>query len=105
MPELGTTIGWVSLVLGIASAAVGLVLVWGQRNVRPPAPPTEEKLKEQGAITDVIDSTTNFAKALKDLDRGIQLIILGVLFIAVASVAAGFETVADAIESAAGAGG
>jgi len=102
MPELGTAIGWASLVLGVLCTGLGLVLVWNQRKVTPPAAPAVETIKEQGAVTDVINATAGFAKALKDLDRGIQLITLGVLFIAVAAVVAGFDTVADAIKTTAG---
>jgi hypothetical protein len=101
MPELGTAVGWASLGLGVLCALVGLVLVWIHRNEKIPAV-TDTKLGDQGAVVDAIKATTDFAKALKDLDRGIQLLTLGVLFIAVAAIAAGFDAVADAITTAAG---
>lgn len=101
MPELGTAIGWTSLVIGLLCSLVGLALVWTQRNATVPAP-TAQKLGEQGGVEDVINATTNFAKALKDLDRGIQLVTLGVLFVAVSALAAGFNTVADAITKVGG---
>jgi hypothetical protein len=101
MPDLGIAVGWASLGLGVLSALVGLVLAWRQKDAAIPAP-TPGKLGEQGAVDDIINASATFAKALKDLDRGIQLVMLGVLFIAVAALAAGFNTVADAITSAAG---
>ncbi len=101
MPELGTAIGWGSLGIGILCALVGLAWVWGQRNAQVPNP-APDKVAEQGAIGDVVKATTDFAKALKDLDRGIQLITLGVLFVAISAVTAGFDTVADAITAATG---
>jgi hypothetical protein len=101
MPELGTAIGWASLAIGLGCALVGLALVWSQRNAKVPLPPPD-KVGEEGAIGEVIKATTDFAKALKDLDRGIQLITLGALFIAISAVTAGFDTVAEAIKGAAG---
>jgi len=104
VPELGTAIGWSSLGVGVLCALLGLVLVWTQRKATVPAVTVpQNKLGDQGAITDAIKATADFAKALKDLDRGIQLLTLGVLFIAVAAIVAGFDTVADAITTAAGA--
>ena len=47
-----------------------------------------------------VKAVTDFAKALKDLDRAAQLLTLGVLFIAIAAVVAGFDTVAAAITTA-----
>jgi hypothetical protein len=101
MPELVTVIGWVSLGLGALCALVGLALVWSQKDASIPKP-TELKLGEQGAVDDVITASANFAKALKDLDRGVQLIMLGALFVAISALAAGLNTVADAIKSTAG---
>lgn len=97
---LSPAIGWASLVFGVLATLVGLVIAWNQRNLKPPTVPAA-KLDEQG-FTDTLKATTDFAKALKDLDRGMQLIMVGILFFGIAALVAGMDTVATAIESAAG---
>lgn len=102
MELLSQAIGWSSLVLGIICVALGLLLAWSQRNAKPPERP-KPGLGEQAGVTEAIKATTDFAKALKDLDRSGQLLIIGVLFFAIAGLVAGLESVANAIESTAGA--
>jgi hypothetical protein len=101
METLGLIVGWTSLVLGILAMLMGLVLAWNQRKATPPARP-EVGLGEQAGIDKAIEATTEFAKALKDLDRAAQLFMVGVLFIAIAALIAGFDAVATAIEGATG---
>lgn len=96
---LGLFVGWVSLVLGVLSMAMGLLLAWNQRNAAPPPAPTGG-LGEQG-LQDVIKTTTDFAKALKDLDRAAQLFTIGVLFVAIAGLVAGLDSIAEAIKATA----
>lgn len=62
---------------------------------RPPVPPAGPV--EQGAVTAIIDSTTAFAKALKDLEFGGRLMTVGVLLIAISALAAGLDEVAQAV--------
>lgn len=100
MDALGQTIGWASLVLGVLSTLMGLLLAWKQRDAKPPEPP-KTGLTEQG-LTDTIKAVTDFAKALKDLDRAAQLLTIGVLFFGIAALVAGLDSVANAITAAAG---
>lgn len=100
MELLTPAIGWSSLVLGILVILVGIVTAWNLRNVRPPEPKKKE-ITEQG-FTDIVKDTTEFAKALKDLDRSMQLILVGVVLFGIAALVAGLDTVATAIETAAG---
>ena len=99
MDALASGIGWTSLVLGAASIAVGLVVAWNNRKLRVPEP-TKPEVGDHGAVKDAIDSVTEFAKALKDLDLSGKLLTVGLLLIAIASVVAGLDNIAEAIKAA-----
>ena len=77
--ELTLALGWVCLLLGAVGIVLGFVIAWQQRNFKPPTPATATGPVEQGAVNDIIKSTTDFAKAVKDLDLGGRLMIVGVL--------------------------
>jgi len=99
--ELTEVLGWVCLALGALGVLGGFAMSIQHANATPPeraAGPIE-----QGAVVDVIKSTTDFAKAVKDLDLGGRLMIVGVLLIAVAALAAGLDQVAEAVTEVANA--
>lgn len=102
MDALVAFIGWVSAILGVIALAIGLTTAWKRRNDAPPEPTETTGLAEQGggAVNEAIKNVSDFAKALKDLDRSGQLMTIGVLLIAIAAITAGLDNVAEAIEKA-----
>jgi hypothetical protein len=101
METLSAALGWASLVLGTASILLGLMYYWNHRNDKPPAPPQPSGPVEHGAVVDAVKAATDFAKAIKDLDRAAQLVTFGLLLFAIAGIVAGLDSVATAIQSAA----
>jgi hypothetical protein len=53
--------------------------------------------QQSGAVSTTIDSVSKLATAMKDLDRVGQLLAVSMGFFGVAAVAAGLESVANAI--------
>jgi|GEM_PF-4059677 hypothetical protein len=102
MDSLSQAIGWVCLALGAIAILAGVAVAMKYKNVTPPEKPAAEVVGDQGAVGDVIDKTTEFAKALKDLDSSGRLLTVGVLLIAISGVVAGLDNIADAIEATAG---
>lgn len=100
--DLSQAIGWVCLVLGAIAILAGVAVALKYMNVKPPEKPAAEVVGDHGAVVDVIGKTTEFAKALKDLDSSGRLLTVGVLLIAIAGVVAGLDNVADAIAATAG---
>jgi hypothetical protein len=96
MENLTMAIGWVSLVLGAAFLVAGLVMAWRHKDATVPT--VKKGLQEQGAVDDAIGKAADFAKALKDLDLGSRLMVVGVWLIAVAAIAAGLNEVADSVD-------
>lgn len=84
--------------LGAVALVLGFIISYQHRNATPPTPPVPPAGPvEQGAVTAIIDSTTAFAKALKDLEFGGRLMTVGVLLIAISALAAGLDEVAQAV--------
>lgn len=96
MDDLTAAIGWVSLVLGTVFLIGGLAMAWQHRNVNVPT--VTKGLSEQGAVDEATAKVTEFAKALKDLDLGSRLMVVGVWLIAVAAIAAGLNEVAESVD-------
>lgn len=99
---IADAIGWVCLVLGAVAIILGIITSIRNYNVQVPEPP-QVTVDDQGAINDVIKNTTDFAKALKELDLGGKLLTVGVLLIAIAAISAGLDNVAEAIAEGASA--
>lgn len=98
MEQLSAALGWVCLTLGALSVAAGIILALKYRNQVVPEP-AKPKVGDQGAINDLVKNTTDFAKALKDLDVSGKLLTVGVLLIGIAAITAGLDQVADAIKT------
>lgn len=98
MDAFNLAIGWTCLILGAIAICVGIYTALQYRNQQIPQLP-EPQVGDQGAINDIVKSSTEFAKALKDLDLSGKLLTVGVLLIAIAAIVAGLDAVAEAIES------
>lgn len=98
MEALTLAIGWGTLVLGLASISLGLYLLWKHRTTPEDLRRVQEAAVTEG-VTDVIDSASQFAKAIKDLDQASRALTVGVLLIAISALVAGLDSIADAIES------
>ena len=117
--DLATAVTWFSLVAGSICLGVGLVVAiieaLRHREVSKEAKnavqaavskatqtPSGEDLAAQGAIGDTMESLAKLATALKDLDIGTRILVLGVALYAIAGVAAGLDSVAAAVDSSTG---
>jgi hypothetical protein len=117
--DLATAVTWFSLVAGSICLAVGLVVAiieaLRHREVSKEAKdavqaavskakqtPSGEDLAAQGAIGDTMESLAKLATALKDLDVGTRILVLGVALYAIAGIAAGLDSVAAAVDSSTG---
>ena len=96
MDSLAVAVGWAGLVAGILLILMGAWMMWIRRNQEIPRP-DPATLTEQGGPQKIIDSATDLAKALKDLDRGSRLMVVGVLLVGFAALVAGVGEVADAV--------
>ena len=99
--DLTVAVGWVTLILGAAAIIAGIVIALKYRDQKPPDIPKPAGVSEHGAVIDAIKNTTEFAKALKDLDLSGKLLTVGVLLIAISAITAGLNEVAQAITTAA----
>jgi hypothetical protein len=98
MEALTLAIGWGTLVLGLVSIGLGLYLLWKQRTTTADLRRMQETAVTEG-VTDVIGSASQFAQAIKELDQGSRALTVGVLLVAISALVAGFDSIADAIES------
>lgn len=110
--NLSNVVGWSSLAAGIACLVIALILAMrdeGERKkakeaVKAAADKTTASTKDDatfkqqaGPLSTTLDSVGKLAAALKDLDRVAQLLSVSIGFFGVAAVAAGLESVANAI--------
>jgi hypothetical protein len=116
--DLAAAVTWFSLVAGSICLAVGLVVAIVEtlrhREVSKEAKDAvqaavatakegkAETLAAQGAIGDTMESLAKLATALKDLDVGTRILVLGVALYAIAGIAAGLDSVAAAVDSSTG---
>lgn len=118
--DLSTAVTWFSLIAGSICLAVGLcvavVETLRHREVSKEATTAAraavakasqqagaaDDLAAQGAIGDTLESLAKLATALKDLDVGSRIIVLGVALYAIAGVAAGVDAVAAAVSATTG---
>jgi hypothetical protein len=112
MDLLSGAIGWTSLVAGAACLVLSVVAFFQTKDERKSARDALKTAAEQakgasqdagkfgeqaGALSTGLGAVADLAKALKDLDRVGQLLVLALGFLAVGGVVAGLEEVATAI--------
>jgi hypothetical protein len=118
--DLSTVVMWFSLIAGSICLAVGLFVAIFEtlrhREVSKEAKKAAEAavtkagqqtgeagpLAAQGAIGDTMESLAKLAAALKDLDVGTRILVLGVALYAIAGIAAGLDAIASAVSSTTG---
>jgi hypothetical protein len=113
LPDIVT---WFSLIAGtitlIAGATIAFIETLRRKEVADKAKQAaddaiakagqeqnDQTVKEQGALSDALDSVAKLATSLKDLDTGTRVMVLGIALYAIAGVAAGLDAVAAAVAS------
>lgn len=99
-----------SLAAGLVSLGVALILALRDSEVRKQAKDAvkalaqkttdADDLAEQAGLSGALEAVAKLAAALKDLDRVGQFLTASIGFFAVAGVAAGLDSVGDAIGGA-----
>lgn len=87
---------WTSLVLGGLFLLAALVSWWRGRKAVPKLAQNGQVV-EHGGVGDTFKNAAELAKAMKDLDQASRMAVIGVVLVGVAALAAGLDSVADAV--------